>query len=689
MKWLTDIGQYIWVHKMKIIEAFNLVYNYIRTDENDKVVESTRALDGVNVSIDAGDFVCILGHNGSGKSTLAKLINGLNLPSEGTILVSSKDTKNEKDLWDIRKETGMVFQNPDNQIIASVVEEDVGFGPENIGIPTEEIWNRVNTALEAVGMTAYRMKSPNRLSGGQKQRVAIAGTMAMIPKTIVLDEPTAMLDPTGRAEVIRTIKELNKTQGVTIILITHYMEETVDANRIIVMDQGKIVMDGTPKEVFKNVEELKAIRMDVPEVTELVWKLQKAGMPVPDAVLTREELVNCLKKCLPKQVDFEPDFVKRKPLHIDITDPVIKVRHLDHVYQKGTAMESYALKDVSFDVQRGSIVGFIGHTGSGKSTLTQHLNGLLKATEGEIEVNFRDNSELIKTDNKSKNQFKGSELTSNRGKDTKTNTENSYYEGKNDGANVEVYKEKPLNESKEKGPGSGFINIYDRNFNMKQLRFKIGLVFQYPEYQLFEVDVITDVMFGPKNQGLSDEEAKKRAEEALKMVGLDSKFWKKSPFELSGGQKRRVAIAGVLAMHPEVLILDEPTAGLDPAGRDDLFKQIRELHDKVGMTIILVSHSMDDVARYTDQVIVLDHGELKMTGTPEEIFKRYKELESMGLGAPQMTYLIHDLKDVGIRFEDRPDTVSEMAESIIDLWKRYTEFSKSNRNDASGKEAEK
>lgn len=685
MKWLTAISQQVWVNKLKIIEAINLVYNYIRTDENDKVVESTRALDGVNVSIDEGDFVCVLGHNGSGKSTLAKLINGLNLPSEGTLLVSSKDTRNEQELWDIRKETGMVFQNPDNQIIASVVEEDVGFGPENIGIPTEEIWKRVNTALEAVGMTAYRMKSPNRLSGGQKQRVAIAGTMAMIPKTIVLDEPTAMLDPTGRAEVIRTIKELNKTQGVTIILITHYMEETVDADRIIVMDQGKIVMDGTPKEVFKNVEELKAIRMDVPEVTELAWKLQKAGMPVPDSVLTGKELVSCLQKCLPKQVDFEPNFVKRKPLHIDITDPVIRVRHLDHVYQKGTAMESYALKDVSFDVQRGSIVGFIGHTGSGKSTLTQHLNGLLKATEGVIEVNFRDNADLIKTGNNSKNVYKGSEPVSN----VKNNPENSGNEEKKDGANADTLKETSLNDSNESGQGTGFINIYDTNFNMKQLRFKIGLVFQYPEYQLFEVDVITDVMFGPKNQGLSEDEARKRAEEALKMVGLDSKFWKKSPFELSGGQKRRVAIAGVLAMHPEVLILDEPTAGLDPAGRDDLFKQIRELHDKVGMTIILVSHSMDDVARYTDQVIVLDHGELKMAGTPEEIFKRYKELEGMGLGAPQMTYLIHELKDVGIRFEDRPDTVSEMADCIIDLWKRYNESVKSNKNDASGKEADR
>ncbi|WP_051671417.1 energy-coupling factor transporter ATPase [Oribacterium sp. P6A1] len=676
---------------MKIIEAIHLAYDYIRTDENDKVVEKNRALNDVNLSIEEGSFVCVLGHNGSGKSTLAKLINGLNLPSEGTMLVSSRDTKNEKELWDIRKETGMVFQNPDNQIIASVVEEDVGFGPENIGIPTGEIWERVNKALKAVGMEAYRMKSPNRLSGGQKQRVAIAGTMAMIPKTIVLDEPTAMLDPSGRAEVIKTVKELNKTQGVTIILITHYMEETVDADRIIVMDKGKMVMDGSPKEVFKNVKALKEIRMDVPEVTELAWILKNEGMPVPDAVLTREELVTYLQKCLPKQVDFQPDFVKKNPKHMEITDPVMRIRNLSHVYQKGTAMESYALKDVSFDIQRGSVVGFIGHTGSGKSTLTQHLNGLIKATEGTIEVNFRDNTALLKSNVKSgkksdtgSTSFRGGKLISDMSESIKMNPDNTCNEGADKSKNIAVYRQSPLHEENEKG--TGFINIYSENLDMKQLRFKVGLVFQYPEYQLFEIDVLTDVMFGPKNQGLSQEEAQKRAEEALSMVGLGKEFWKKSPFELSGGQKRRVAIAGVLAMHPEVLILDEPTAGLDPAGRDDLFTQIRSLHDKVGMTIILVSHSMDDVARYTDQVIVLDHGELRMTGTPEEIFKRYKELEEMGLGAPQMTYLIHDLKDVGIRFEDRPDTVEEMAHCIVDLWKRYNKEELA-ADKASGKEA--
>ena len=246
------------------------------------------------MDIKKGDFVAVLGHNGSGKSTFAKHINGILLPTEGTVWISDMDTKEDKYIWDVRKTAGMVFQNPDNQIIGTVVEEDVGFGPENLGVPTEEIWRRVDESLEAVGMSAYRMKSPNKLSGGQKQRVAIAGVMAMKPQCIVLDEPTAMLDPNGRKEVVRTVRELNRKEGITVLLITHYMEEVVDADRVIVMDGGKIVMDGTPREIFSQVEQLKAYRLDVPQVTELAYELKKAGMPLPDGILTREELLEHL-----------------------------------------------------------------------------------------------------------------------------------------------------------------------------------------------------------------------------------------------------------------------------------------------------------------------------------------------------------------------------------------------------------
>ena len=279
---------------MAIIETKELEFDYVTRDEEAKVTEVNRAIDGVSLQIEAGSFVAILGHNGSGKSTLAKTLNGILLPSGGTVLISGMNTADDAKLLDIRREVGMVFQNPDNQIIANLVEDDVGFGPEKLGVPTEEIWKRVDEALAAVGMTAFRLKSPNHLSGGQKQRVAIAGVMAMHPKCIVLDEPTAMLDPNGRKEVIRTVTELNRSEGVTVVLITHYMEEVIGADRLIVMDDGKVIMDGTPREVFARVEELKRLRLDVPQATELAYELKQRGVSLPDSVLTMEELAEAI-----------------------------------------------------------------------------------------------------------------------------------------------------------------------------------------------------------------------------------------------------------------------------------------------------------------------------------------------------------------------------------------------------------
>lgn len=279
---------------MDILKAKNLAFEYIRRDEEGNVESINRAVDNVSFHVKAGDFVAILGHNGSGKSTLAKHINAILLPTEGALWVNGTDTTREEKLWDIRQEAGMIFQNPDNQLIANVVEEDVAFGPENIGIPTEEIWNRVEESLKAVGMTEYRYHSPNRLSGGQKQRIAIAGIMAMKPSLIVLDEATAMLDPNGRKEVLKTIHRLNQEEKVTIVLITHYMEEVIHADRVLVMDSGKIVMDGTPREIFKEVETLKKYRLDVPQVTELAYQLKKSGLPLMDGILSAEELIDQL-----------------------------------------------------------------------------------------------------------------------------------------------------------------------------------------------------------------------------------------------------------------------------------------------------------------------------------------------------------------------------------------------------------
>ena len=644
---------------MENIVVKELSYQYTRRNENDEVIETLSALSALNFSIEAGSFVCILGHNGSGKSTLAKLFNALQLPTEGTVFVSGMDSREEKNIFPIRREVGMVFQNPNNQIIASVVEEDVGFGPENIGLPTDEIWRRVNNALSAVHMEAYRLKSPNHLSGGQKQRVAIAGTLAMEPKTIVLDEPTAMLDPSGRKEVLESVLELKRKKGISIILITHYMEEAVDADRILLMDSGKLVMDGSPREVFQNVERLKEYRMDVPIITELAHKLQKKGFPIEKTILKKEELEEELFKLdkegfvlkeehSPEKLSTEilskegdNPFSKERNIELEkmesrgeevvsaqnenaaLSDYIVEVNHLSAIFQEGTAMESFALKDLSMKIRRGSLTAVIGHTGSGKSTLVQHLNGLIKAKSGEIFVSFRENPPLVKT-GKSFLFFKGK--------------------------NTIIEKE-------------GKLSLSEEGFDYRALRFKVGLVFQYPEYQLFEETVLEDVMFGPLNQGKKREDAEALAKEALTSLGIGEELYAKSPFELSGGQKRKVAIAGVLAMGPELLILDEPTAGLDPAGRDELFEEIAGLRRNYAMTILLVSHSMDDVARYADEVLVLHQGELKIEGTVEEVFSKKEELEAMGLGLPQIRALLFDLKRNGLDMQ-LGNTVDEAVSAL-------------------------
>ena len=641
---------------MENIVVKDVSYQYTRRNENDEVIETLSALSALNFSIEAGSFVCILGHNGSGKSTLAKLFNALQLPTEGTILVSGMDSREEKNIFPIRREVGMVFQNPDNQIIASVVEEDVGFGPENIGLPTDEIWQRVNNALSAVHMEAYRLKSPNHLSGGQKQRVAIAGTLAMEPKTIVLDEPTAMLDPSGRKEVLESVLELKRKKGISIILITHYMEEAVNADRILLMDSGKLVMDGSPREVFQNVERLKEYRMDVPLITELAHKLQKKGFPIEKTILKKEELEEELFKLKEEGFSLQENFtapelpglseLSSEKQYLDTAsvlqgisgveqeakmqdeqpqadDYIVEAEHLSAIFQEGTAMESFALKDLSMKIRRGSLTAVIGHTGSGKSTLVQHLNGLIKAKSGEIFVSFRENPPLVKS-GKSFLFFKG---------------------------------KKTVIEKK------GRLSLSEEGFDYRALRFKVGLVFQYPEYQLFEETVLADVMFGPLNQGKTREDAEALAKDALASLGIGEELYAKSPFELSGGQKRKVAIAGVLAMGPELLILDEPTAGLDPAGRDELFEEIAGLRKNYAMTILLVSHSMDDVARYADEVLVLHQGELKLEGTVEEVFSKKEELESMGLGLPQIRALLFDLKKNGLDMQ-LGNTVSEAVQAL-------------------------
>ena len=589
---------------MSMIKTEKLIFEYEKRDDEGNIIGSHRAIDEVNLEIEPGQFIAILGHNGSGKSTLAKHMNAILSPTEGTMWVDGKNTSEEENVWDVRQSAGMVFQNPDNQIIGTVVEEDVGFGPENLGVPTDEIWERVEQSLRAVGMIEYRHHSPNKLSGGQKQRVAIAGVVAMRPKCIVLDEPTAMLDPNGRKEVLSTVEELRRKEKVTVILITHYMEEVIGADRVIVMDKGHVVMDGTTKEIFSQVELLKKYRLDVPQVTLLAYELKQKGFAIPDGILTVGELVGALEKCGMKAKDATEVVAERSPsdqsrrelFKADGKTPILKLEKLNYVYSPETAYEKKALKEIDLDIYEGQFIGVIGHTGSGKSTLIQHLNGLIKANSGAL-----------------------------------------YYKGE---------------------------NIYTEKYNMRELRNNVGLVFQYPEHQLFEIDVLTDVCFGPKNQGLSEEECKARAIEALRLVGLPEKYYESSPFDLSGGQKRRVAIAGVLAMKPKVLVLDEPTAGLDPKGRDEILDRIAYLQKEENLTVILVSHSMEDVAKYVDRIVVMNKGSKMYDGTPKEVFAYYKELEKVGLAAPQVTYIMHALRAKGVPVDVSATTIHEAADEI-------------------------
>ena len=579
---------------MDFIKSKDLKYEYTRFDEETNKREVIEALRGVDITVKKGEFVSILGHNGSGKSTFAKLVNGLNMLTGGTLYVKDMDASMEENIWDIRQSVGMVFQNPDNQIIATVVEEDVAFGPENIGMPPQDIVKNVDMALKAVSMEEFRKAAPAYLSGGQKQRIAIAGILAMKPECIILDEPTAMLDPLGRKEVMDTITRLNREEGITIVLITHYMEEAALSDRIIIVNNGKVAAEGTPREIFRNVEKMRSLYLDVPQITELAYLINKENPKMPDDLLTIDEFINKVN-----EIGIKDNFSYTKQ-EKDIegsSESILEIKNLTHIYGEETVFEKIALKNVSLTINKGDFIGLIGHTGSGKSTLIQHLNALVKGNEGGV-------------------YFKGTDINADKSR-------------------------------------------------LKEVRQKIGLVFQYPEHQIFESTIYDEVAFGPKNCGLEGNELDNIIREALHFVGMNESYFNKSPFDLSGGQKRRVAIASVLAMKPEILILDEPMAGLDPYGRDEILGNIKKMHDELGITIILVSHSMEDIASIADKIIVMNRGEAVMYDTVDNVFKRADELVKIGLNAPQMTLLFTRLKNLGIDVPANVYDVKEGAEILI------------------------
>ncbi len=615
-----------------MIRCENIAYSY------DGV---TRALDGVNLTIADGEFLCVLGGNGSGKSTLAKHLNALIVPDEGRVTVEGLDTSDPEYVYDIRSRVGLVFQNPDDQLVATLVADDVAFGPENLGAAPQDIEAGVARALDAVGLGGFERRETHALSGGQKQRVAIAGVLAMKPHVIVLDEATAMLDPRGRRGLMRAARTLHE-QGMTVVMITHFMEEAADADRVVVLDQGKIALEGTPAEVLTHTEELSRLELDVPPSCALAVALARGGIAI-EAQVDEDAMVAEIARaftCAVTQTEVSARLAAGEPVGATTGEPAgtaaadlsgtaaaasagevcLALKGVSYSYETSSRErarrsrrradtrraawgsdpnEVWALRDVDLAVHQGEFLGIAGHTGSGKSTLIQHLNGLIHPTEGTVEL------------------F-GADLAGRRAA------------------------------AAAKG--------------------RVGIVFQYPEQQLFARTVFEDVAFGPRNLGMSEPEVAERVREALDSVGLAfDEVADKSPFALSGGQQRRCAFAGVIAMRPDILVLDEPAAGLDPAARREFLDLIARLNEQ-GLTVVMVSHSMDDLASLADRIVVLNEGRVALEGAPRTVFAQAEELERIGLGLPAAERMARRLRAAGVSVgEDVFLTVDELAGALCAL----------------------
>lgn len=592
------------------------------------------ALDGVDLNIEDGEFFCILGGNGSGKSTFAKHLNALLQPDAGTVRINGMDASDPELVYDIRSTAGMVFQNPDDQLVATLVEDDVAFGPENLGVPSAQIAQRVREALKGVGLVGFERHETHALSGGQKQRVALAGVLAMEPRVLILDEASSMLDPRGRKGLMKACHVLHE-RGMTIVMITHFMEEAAEADRVAVFRAGRVAVLGTPEEILTRADGLVELNLDMPASCCLGMALRAKGVPVHAQVREADMVAEIAQVYAERsgagtagQSSAPQSEIVGGTVSADnednVPEPVIELSHVSYSYslssrerrrwhKRSTTADAsskqalwgndpsspWALHDVSLTVRRGEFLGLAGHTGSGKSTLVQHLNGLIRPQEGFVRA-------------------LGLDLAN-----------------KKDAAAVKA---------------------------------KVGVVFQYPERQLFAETVTQDVAFGPHNLGLPQDEVDRRVESSLSRVGLDlSTVGDKSPFELSGGQQRRVAFAGVLAMGPEVLVLDEPMAGLDPAARRDFLELIDRLH-RDGLTVVMVSHSMDDLANCCDRIVVMNEGAVFAEGTPAQVFAHADELKSIGLGVPAAQRMALALAEAGVPLRcGGLYTVESLADELADL----------------------
>ena len=573
---------------------------------------SAFAVNGVDFSVQEGEFVAVLGHNGSGKSTLARLVNGLLTPDSGTVSVFGETAEDDAKLFEIRKQVGIVFQNPDNQTVASIVEDDIAFGPENIGIPRAEIGERISFALNAVGMSEFRHATPSRLSGGQKQRIAIAGVLALKPRVMILDEATAMLDPRGRKEVMDVVLKLNKEEGITVILITHFPEEALLADRAVVLHHGEVVLEGAPETVFEKGEELKKYALVMPRPVRICRALTEGGVAVADS-MDAERIAQEIKEqtsvLAAKNSEMQGVGTRSSCDTTLLTETEvgrISCLNLSYVYNAKTAFATTALSGVNVEILPGDFFGIIGHTGSGKSTFVQHLNALLKVPSAEKKY-------------KPKKPKKGKPLP-------------------------------PQTVLKVNG-----YDLTDKKTDFRALRSKVGMVFQYPEYQLFAETVFEDVAFGYRNFNDKPTEAEvaEAVKTALETVGLDYEEIKnRSPFELSGGQRRRVAIAGVIVTKPEILVLDEPAAGLDPLGKEEIMSLLHKIHADWCKTVIIVSHDMDEIAENCNRAAIFSEGSVLAVDAPSVLFKNADVLFEKGLDVPFTAKITRALLNLGVGIDN-------------------------------------
>lgn len=582
-----------------MIEIRDLVFSY-RLREGGHLV----ALNRISLQISEGESVAIIGSNGSGKSTLALCLNGLLLPQEGGVWVDGLDVRQRSSLEKVRRRVGMVFQNPDNQIISTTVEREIAFGLENLALPEERLRERVEETLQQFHLTGFRHRPPHLLSGGEKQRLSIAAVLAMRPKYLILDEPTSLLDPVGRREVGELLRRLRAQGGVTVVHITQFPEEAAEAQRVLVLHDGELVMEGSPGEIFAQGERLARLGLRPPFPVELANRIRKAGVHLPEHIDDMGELAAGLLALPQRRIDFtgEPDGGKERngregSPSMSKGEERVRTEDLCYRYNTGLPTERIALQRVNLSVRRGELIGLVGPIGSGKSTLVQHLNALLRPSSGRVLVDGWD--------------------------------------------------------------------LSDKRLDLQNLRQKVGLVFQFPEKQLFEETVFDDVAFGPRNLRLSDYEVDRRVRQALKLVGLDvESFAARSPFDLSGGEQRRVAIAGVLALQPEMLILDEPFVGLDPRGCEQILGILGQLRRK-GVTIVLITHHMDLMVPLADRVVVMGEGAVAADDSPEGVFSDSARTAQLGIELPQAAQLTARLREGGWRLEATVLTMEGVLEEIL------------------------